>query len=361
VGAVAVEPAPFEDLLRDSALGWVRLQAHDDIEAAKHLPEGPSRARAQLNRALLQDDLAGLTMAVHTARFETWGAQGELPAGSARAIAWSASCDQPPAVGDVETARATAHEAARSGQLDDLWAATEPLWQTRDNGTEVDHIWFDPCRHHALAAGLHQLALTSLGQPDWAAPALAEAGLAGTIFAPWLDANGLLQDARADNPAALGNSAAASEGLIEAVGIESDDALKTVRELDAALAERSTTLQAQATPDGLRLLHDLQLVAHWRQRWLVVAARQALAGDHADAANVYASAALTPGKGAGPWNDPAIYVLLARAAVDRGRAREALDTLHSVSHLNGVPGLEEALGDLVILRGLDRVGDSKEN
>ena len=64
----------------------------------------------------------------------------------------------------------------------------------------------------------------------------------------------------------------------------------------------------------------------------------------------------------GPVNGPTHFAVLAQAHLESGHTREALDALEVLarSYPEAV-GADEILGDLAILEGLDRQGDSKEN
>ncbi|MEL6350094.1 MAG: hypothetical protein AAFV53_43745, partial [Myxococcota bacterium] len=68
------------------------------------------------------------------------------------------------------------------------------------------------------------------------------------------------------------------------------------------------------------------------------------------------------GRQIGALNPPGLFVLLAEANLRTGRSREALDMLDPLKEAYPeVKGLNETLGDLVVLEGLERIGDSKEN
>ena len=62
-------------------------------------------------------------------------------------------------------------------------------------------------------------------------------------------------------------------------------------------------------------------------------------------------------------NLPGLYAVQATAQLRSGHVREALDSLHVLTGppLSEAHGVDEIVGDLAILRGLDRQGDSKEN
>ena len=64
----------------------------------------------------------------------------------------------------------------------------------------------------------------------------------------------------------------------------------------------------------------------------------------------------------GPENSPSLFALIALARLRLGYTREALDALHAlVAYHPEVKGIIEAAGDLAVLQGIDRQGDSKED
>lgn len=141
-------------------------------------------------------------------------------------------------------------------------------------------------------------------------------------------------------------------------------ARERVRALDAALLTWSTELQARASEDGTALLGELGLVDAARNRIVVGWAREALAADrpHQAAALLMLAHDVEHARQITPENHPQRFALAALADLRTGRGRQALDHL---SALDGavpeLPAVVEALGDLVVLEGLGRSGDSKEH
>jgi len=61
-------------------------------------------------------------------------------------------------------------------------------------------------------------------------------------------------------------------------------------------------------------------------------------------------------------NPPTLFAVSAAANLRTGRTREALDALEVlVGAYPEIKGLDETVGDLAVLQGLDRAGDSREN
>jgi len=130
--------------------------------------------------------------------------------------------------------------------------------------------------------------------------------------------------------------------------------------LDAWQARRAET----ASPEAQELLDGLQLVAIYRSRLLLDRAREALKAEHPRQALAFAQLALDVehARSIGPLNPPGLFAVLALANLETGRTREALDALEVLSASDPrVRGLDETLGDLAVLEGIGRDGDSKEN
>jgi hypothetical protein len=136
-----------------------------------------------------------------------------------------------------------------------------------------------------------------------------------------------------------------------------------VRALDARLDAWEAEQVAAATPEGQALYRDLQLVPVYRSRLLVEQTRRALQDGRPHQALAIAQRALDVehARSVGPINPPELFALLAEANLRTGRTREAKDALAVL--LPGWPwlrGLDETLGDLAVLEGIGRGGDSKE-
>jgi hypothetical protein len=105
-------------------------------------------------------------------------------------------------------------------------------------------------------------------------------------------------------------------------------------------------------------------VQQYQSRVLLAWARQALDQNRPHEALAFAQIAIDVERSREitPVNAPGIFAVLAEADLRTGRTRESLDALEVLSsRFPEVEGLDETIGDLAILQGLDRHGDSKEN
>jgi hypothetical protein len=120
----------------------------------------------------------------------------------------------------------------------------------------------------------------------------------------------------------------------------------------------------ELTDDGAELLDGLNLAGILRSRFLLALARYALVADHPRQALAVIQMAMdleNPRK-IGPLNPPGFFAATAEAQLLAGHTREALDALQVLSDAYPeLAGVDEVVGDLAILQGLDRHGDSKEN
>ncbi len=194
--------------------------------------------------------------------------------------------------------------------------------------------------------------------------------LAALLFGPVAFGSELAAEASraTEAPGTFGASgpALASLGLEPELCAEDDAewARRQVRQLDAALDAWAAGARDGATPDGQALLDDLQLVPIYRSRLLLALGRKALLAEHPWQALAFAQLALDleSSRGINHVNHPGLRAIIVEAQLRTGHTREALDAIQPL--LGGYPaakGLNEVLGDLAILQGLDRYGDSKEN
>jgi len=401
VEEVAHHPERFGELVEADRTGWTALHAHDYGVARANLSTPAHRARADLALATLHDDLAHLSAAATSRLFPAWEDRGGLPDdSSARAIATLAAWCAPQAhdrpaeawardipgdrpghvltetlsstrpllelTGDGPYAKRMAlHRRARSGDTEALEvAAALPLISEQAHG--FTRHFYDPCAHASLAEGWWHVALRALEAdadplPDRRALEALGSSLPATLFSPWLSDTGRTEAGPlalfgADAPWPGSGVAALPAGDVEA-------AREAVRDLDERLDGARRALLADAPPEGAGVLSDLDLVLRWRQEWLVLQARKHLRDDDPTVALALLERAHDPSHPeVGPWNSPSLFVLRAEAEVRSGRTRQALDALRPVEgRLGSVRGVIEIVGDLAVLQGLDRRGDSKES
>ena len=410
---VVTDPASFQALMSESPRdGWTALHAYELRDAGTAFsgdgmgleePTGASLAgwtRAWLAEAALNDDLQRLTGLASDQLFSTWAERGELPQGAALVATLAARCsgtdadrwtaslpedvrflgtdDEPwarftptSALPEAEglprtvAARMAAHWAAHDGPLAQvmLQASQTPLLEVESDG--ITRSWYDPCVHRTVA----DEAKARLGDPQARLAALTEPKLANALFSPWLDGRDL--DAQLQAGVAVDEIGASSTAIQAALGLpapapDTDDpqaAREEIRALDARLDAVRTALDARADADGAALLNQIGVVDRLRQEILVARARRDLrAGHHQRALATLQLARDVTDRTIGPRNSPALMALLAEANLRAGRSREALDALQLLAGRRPeVLGLRELVGDLSVLQGLDRRGDSKEH
>ncbi|HJN73147.1 MAG TPA: hypothetical protein QGF58_04340 [Myxococcota bacterium] len=379
VGDVIGRPELFDETVSENRAAWVAYHRSDLPEALRI--GGPAGQRAAEDLALLHADLGLVSSEAWSRTMRTWDDKGELPVDSA--ITWFAALAALE-TGDEEAARAWLERAANAGDAQVRGAATAlaarpvvdtPLPDATGNvlleqfnanvGARVsgqpdglgidDAIWVeaagdhergfhDPMRHWSLAA-VH----AHVEGPDEGLPSL--------LFSACLDAQ--TTDCAAQTAKALG-----VDPTLEGED-DPERARQLVRSLDVALDGWVGELEGSIDDDGRALLEDLALVQRLRAEVLLGLSRQALAGDRPRQALAMAQLALdleNP-REVGPVNLPGLYAVLATANLRTGHTREALDNLHVLtgSPLDEAHGVKEIVGDLAILQGLDRQGDSKEN
>ena len=390
ISQAALKPQDFAALTEGHRDGWIALHANDLDAALEAFPDGSvGKARAQWQLALYHRDMSRLTGLVNHRLFTTWKERTGLPKQSAAVsiAALAASCsvysldtwtldaaandfvhklanEEPPYGLDED------HPIARRMRMHRKVVknadaallnkhAAEPV--VVEQGTTFDRSFYDPCLHNTLATHWEAQAAATLGGDDWkAVGSLADKGLAGSLFAPWIDQDTLRAGVEAHSDPGL-------LGLKEDAHLPGNDDLAAargeVRALDKELHQWRERLLAQAGDDGDALLTDLDLVGRYRQEWLVVRARQALMANRGGMALAYLEMARdVTTRGVGPANGPALLALTAEAQLRLGHTREALDSLQLLVEARpDATGAREHAGDLAVLQGLDRQGDSKEH
>ena len=243
--------------------------------------------------------------------------------------------------------------------------ADQPVHREAADGFERRHM--DPCIDATLSAAWRMRALqrtppeSSLG--DWG-QALADAGLEGSLFAPWPDAQRLSPQGAASPLEST--FAAQLWSLPDGLTLPLDGPPEALQE-----SIRAFSLWTDATNDALVAAHPqrsdhiqgLGLLKSYRQDVLIEAAREALLSDRPQPALTLLNAAIDrTDADVGVANDPNLYVLLAEARLRAGRTRQALDALEPLTgRVPSVASARELVGDLAVMESMGRVGDSKEN
>lgn len=135
------------------------------------------------------------------------------------------------------------------------------------------------------------------------------------------------------------------------------------RALDRSLSAWTAAMKAQGDPEGTLLMEELRLERRARAQALLLLASAALDQDrpHQASALLMLGHDLEEARRPGPLNPPLRYALEADALLRTGRARQALDPLQALQpSVEALVTLTEPLGDLAVLQGMGRDGDSKE-
>ena len=379
IGDVVGQPAAFEGAVGDNRQAWVAYHKSDLPEAIRL--GGHAGDRAARDLALLHADLGHVSSEAWARSMTTWENKGSLPQDSA--VTWFAALaaletgDEeaarrwltraggaddaqvreaaaalaarpnlttplPDAGGNVLLEQFNANLSARvSGQPDGL-GIDDAIWV--EAAGEHERAFHDPMRHWSLAAVHDQVATTPTGRQA-------------------LRFSACLEATSPDCPRATATSLGLSVDL--AGEDDPERARQLVRDLDVALDAWAAEQEESLDDDGRALLVDLALVPRLRAEVLLGLSREALGDDRPRQALAMAQLALDLEKPreVGPVNLPGLYAVLATANLRTGHTREALDNLHVLtgSPLDEAHGVKEIVGDLAILQGLDRQGDSKEN
>lgn len=386
---LAADPAAFGTLVSSGRDGWIALH-RGELHAAHAELEGAARARTARELSLAYADLDRLADTAWPRTFALWQERSGLEAGSALPlVAALEALDR----GDGQAARGWLEQAGEA-QDPEVQALVAALKASEAGGLEPSGLEAGPSTCVDLQLRVRGSgAVETLGDCG-TAPLVVESTAAGgerrlydplvfrTLSEAWAVRAG--EEAPQGELATLifsehwtaADQAAALAGEVPptlvALGLdrpppsadEVEWARERVRDLDRALDEWEASAHDAAGEDGKALLEDLDLVGVFRSRLLTSWAREALAADRPHQALAYAQLALdaSSSRSVGPLNAPSLFVVLADANLRTGRTREALDSLQPLEpSWPTVHGLDETIGDLVILEGLTRLGDSKEN
>ena len=421
VDQIVEQPERFSALAAGPARdGWIALHANDLHGAIQGFsgedPESTlGRGRAQWELSQLYFALADAGDLAWERSFATWSEKSAIPTGSALGyVAGLAALEQ----GDAEVAAAwfrlcsaardplvaqaaTLVAATASGQPisgDDLpplvlrynqhlavrssgdvaplaLVIDQPLiteLEPRPDGSDLEREFYDPqlLRTMAIAYGVQAASTLGTDDPLVAMGQAPADSLAALLFGPVAAGADLSSEAQraTEAPRTLG----ASGPALAAMGLDSelpatddaDWARGQVRLLDTSLDAWAISAREGASPDALALLDELQLVRIFRSRVLLALGRKALLAEHPWQALALAQLALDleSSRSINHVNHPGLRAIIIEAQLRTGHTREALDAIQPL--LEAYPaltGLDEVLGDLAILQGLDRYGDSKEN
>ncbi len=422
---ITSSPQDFSSLVDASSRdGWIAFHRNDFTSASSSFKGEDASTRLARGRALWElslfyDDAARVSELAWASTFSTWKERSAIPAGSSipyvaglaaldsgdlqsarNWLAISAESTNPflaqaslqlASVESLEApfqgqdlppliARVNQHLRARStGALSPIMkSAHEPLVEERvpneKTGTFVVHRLYDPMLCRTLSMGFRIKASMALGLDDplhaVTHPTPEADPLAALLFSPAPN----LHDLRAEGtraisaPGTLGamSPTLAQLGLVLELPREDDAnwAREQLRLLDSALDQWVVEHKTSLDSDGLALLLDLKLPELFRSRVLLAMARRCMLADHPRQALAFAYLGLdleSP-RALTAVNHPGLQALIMEGQLRTGHTREALDALQILlPAYPALTGLNEVLGDLAILQGLDRFGDSKEN
>jgi len=394
IAALVEQPERFATTVdAESREGWVAFQQGRYQQAAAALPPGVGQARAWLALAVLEEDLAALSAIAWPMLLTRWQATAPAavpaPLSALAALALAAAGQEPETLADPawqglvaavldpslpDPAQVfdaggclLAERQVLAGALDavpDACQAGQPLDLPGDSRLN------DPLLHAALAASYRARAARALGEQDLTALAAKPGGpdLDLLLFGPWWSAADLRADLAVDPSLDVAGAAGPTLAALALPAVPDEDAPQAPRErvraLDQALDAWTAARRATASPDGQALLDELQLVAQVRGQILLAWSREALDQGHPHQATAYVLLAhdVEHARAVGPRNPPRLFALAAEASLRTGRTREALDFMSVLGESHpALRGLIETVGDLAVLEGLGRTGDSKEN
>lgn len=416
IGLLPQEPQRFSDLMNSTSReGWIAFHKNDWQAAARAFADAGSanklpQARALWELHLFYGDLTRSADHLHKKVFDKWKEKSAIPKGSAlpfiaglaaldsgresEARAWmqlgtlasdpkvaalSRQLETRPSIDSALTgselstllsAHATARKTGDCGQL--IERASKPMVEETFEGAR--HRYADPLLLRTLSTchGLETLRLLG-GQDPERLPVSAEQEsnpFPRLLFGPVTS----LADARAESERAdrVEGTWGAHAPFLQTLGMPSLDStdddpeigLTFARALDEKLELWASEKVFKASPDGQALYHDLSFNAVWRSHLLTACARDVMLKGQPRKALSLAWSALDLEKAGEitPVNHPALLALIVEGQLKTGRTREALEAMQTL--LTAYPdlmGLNEVIGDLAILEGMSRYGDSKEN
>lgn len=354
-------PSAFEALTASNRDGWVALHASDlNTAITAFASDSTGQVRARLARQAVYADLAAMTDLAVWRTLHVWESRG-LPADDGIlgvAPLWR-RCGGPqrlpealtegaplPFDGTAVPDWASDRIAAYGGDAEALRSVVHtPVMQ---NETRIIR---DPCGYAFLLAGDDPATLIqSLSQAE---------GLASRFLSATPTAEDLTdQSARTALPGRMG---ASSPSLPTFTVTDLPSLHTSVQDLDTAIEEERRRIVLQAPLDGVSLLSELALSERLRQEVLIARSRTLMNDSPALAGALAEIAWDATDRAVGPRNTAGAASTRARALLQQGRTREALDALEPL--LTVMPesaGAREWVADLAVLEGLDRTGDSKE-
>ncbi len=338
--------------------GWIAL--HKNAWPAAVAGTGAPGKRAAAELAVLHGVLADVSNDAWRSLGTTWELRGTLPTDSALPalvalaakdagdnVAWARWSKVATRQDPLVAARVTQHDGLRSATATGDTVVTaqslaavplveEPLADTRRT------LW-DPMVHLTLAQAYGHMLTTGYPTDPSAA----------SVFS-----------GRVDPEDGSPRASLAKLGLTMPTEDDTEACREVVRAFDRQLDPWKVQLTATAPEAGQALLSDLRLAEGLRSRALVDWGVDALGAGRPRCALAFTEMALDHEhpREITPLNPPTLFAVSAAANLRTGRTREALDALEVlVGAYPELKGLDETVGDLAVLQGLDRAGDSREN
>lgn len=347
---VVQAPASFSSRVEANREGWIAFHQNDWPGAVGAGGDPAARAHAALAEFYAVLQLANTS--AWSRLSERWQSRGLSNAALVHefflAGSWVAAdgpADASVLGSGAGKERWALHAQVRAGTLDAsalLPLATQPVVTENVEGTERHH--YDPWIFATLAI------------------VEANASQANPARETSLFSGHLVSDKGSENPKQLPvRREPADHG--EAAVADADACRDMIRSMDGELSAWEAQLSGSASPEGRALLDDLRLVDATRSRALV-----SLAIDAANEKRPGCALALTQlaldhesPRAISPVNSPTLFAVTAQSLLALGRSREALDAVEVLApHYPAVAALDETIGTLVVLDGLDRRGESRE-
>ena len=343
-------PDNFTSRVAANRDGWIALHQNDWQAAAAG--GGDPAARAHLELAEFYGILAVANAKAWSLLDERWSSRGLSNAAIVTEFRWAAAWTGP--LHDALSERLalgagkerwTIHQQVRNGTLPAAAAtsvAKVPVVTEVVDGTERRH--HDPWTLATLAI-VESQAAANVTPNDLEL-------FSHTLLGSSVDGNAI------SLPPVAGMADHGEPAVVDA-----DACRDRVRGLDTEIAAWETQLAGSAPTEGRALLDDLRLVDSTRARALVSLAIEALELNRPGCALALSQLALdheSP-RAISAVNSPTLFAVTAQAQLALGHSREALDAIEVlVPHYPAVAALDETIGTLVVLDGLDRRGESRE-
>lgn len=359
IGELAAEPSAFGTLMEaEPREAWVALHANQLLAAYAAFAGSPSPGKqrtasllARLNRSLDRSLKRTNTKITQMRAERSLAASDGLTTYTAMSV-----CDADAL--KIEASGWVEHAALLQGTDGEALTAALAAPVLVEPADGFERTFYDPCGYGALARIWSERAVYGPGTPLSSPIGGASFPLNQALFSAFLTSADVGKDPidTAPGAATLGVRPVAGEATRQS-------AREQARELAEGIQKLGKASTAQAPAEGTALLDELRLLDRFQHDWLTLRAEQwVLAGQLEPAHAMLEQTIDVAQPGVGPHNSPLTLALLAETHLATGHTREALDALQRLSEAHPeVKGLQERVGDLAVLEGLGRHGDSKED